>query len=270
MSRIRRNSLLILLTALGSAVSWWPVLVQPSLDLPFWVSLVCVALCTSLAMTLAPLSWPLLLLASGLGTFGGICLSLFIWWPSDPLAAAYIPVYLVAMTLVAMFIALFAGLIIRRRSISNEASRRAVWAAIVACVAFGPVTLALAPAIVRHRIARNDRIAAERFASLKNAVESTAKADGLSQICDGIALQRRYVGPPFSDTDWERITGNFVRQDGYNFMIYCREKGGYTISAAPHRERVDGTRRFCTDESGRVGCGMERDASRYKCLPCPK
>ncbi len=263
------NALLVLLTFLGSAVSWWPAFVEPGIDLPFWAPLACAALCTGLSATLAPGSWPLLLLASGLGTFGGLYLSIMIWPPSDPIVSAWIPsvsYFAAAITLAAVFVALTTGLIMRRRSISNAIARRAVWAGILVCFAFGPVMLALTPAVVRHRISRNERLAAERLALLKRAVESTE----YSQICDGTALQQHYSGPPFSDTDWRRMTGNAVKQDGYYFMVYCREKGGYTVAVSPARERIDGTRRFCTDESGKVGCGVEFDGSRYKCLPCPK
>jgi hypothetical protein len=267
---MRSNTLLVLLTALSSAVCWWPLFVQPNLELPFWSSLACATLCTGLSTALAATCWPLLLLISGLGTFGGLCLGIMIWPPSDPIGAAIIPYYVAANTLAVILVALSAGFIMRRRSISNEISRRTVLAAIFACAAFGPVTLALTPTVVRHRIDGDDRLAGDRFAALKNAVERTAEAEGSSQICDGTALRRRYAGPPFSDTDWRRITGNFVKQDGYFFMVYCREKGGYTIDARPARERGDGTRRFCTDESGRVGCRVEWDGSRYKCLPCPK
>ena len=268
---MRGNTPLVVVTALGSAMSWWPLCVQPSVGLPFWTSLACAALCTGLSTSLAPASWPLLLLVSGLGTFGGLCLGFIIWPPSDPIAAAWMAYFVIANTLAVMFVALSAGLIMRRRSISNKVSRRAVWAATLTCAAFGPVALTLVPAIARDRIVRNDRLAAERFGSLKSAVERIkAGANGASQICDGTAVRRRYVGPPFSDTDWRRITGNYVRQDGYVFMVYCHQGSGYTIDAHPTRERGDGTRRFCADESGRVGCGVEFDGSRYKCLSCPK
>jgi hypothetical protein len=143
--------------------------------------------------------------------------------------------------------------------------------ALLGLVAFGPVTLALTPPLVGYRIVRNDRVAAERFTSLKNAVERTAaEAGDPKRICDGSALQRHYDGPPFSDEDWRRITGNYVRQNGYVFMVYCREQGGYTIDARPSRARGDGTRQFCTDESGRLGCNMEWNRSRRECLPCIK
>ena len=75
---------------------------------------------------------------------------------------------------------------------------------------------------------------------------------------------------PNLDLPWwaRRITENYVKQDGYFFMLYCRERGGYTIDAMPVRDKGDGTRHFCIDESGRLGCGMEFNGSRYACTPC--
>src|SRR5262245_66018974 len=138
-------------------------------------------------------------------------------------------------------------------------------------VAFGPVARALTPTVVEHRVARNDRAAAERFELLKISVERTiAEVGGPGRTCDGPTLRRHYSGPPFSDEDWRRITGNYVKQDGYVFMVYCREKGGYTIDAQPARGKADGTRRFCTDESGKIGCGMKWNLSRNACIPCTK
>src|SRR3954452_19067427 len=101
-----RDATLVLLTALGSAIAWWPLCIEPNLDLPFWISLACAALCTGLATTLAPTSWLLLLLASGLGTFGSFWLGVLIWWPSDPIAGAWIPYFVAANTLAVMLVAL--------------------------------------------------------------------------------------------------------------------------------------------------------------------
>jgi hypothetical protein len=90
---------------------------------------------------------------------------------------------------------------------------------------------------------------------------------------------QRFAVIPFSDEDWRVIADNYVRQDGYTFihqdgysyMVYCREKaGGYTIAAFPARDQGDGTRQFCADESGRLGCRMEWNGSRFGCLPCKK
>lgn len=268
---MRSDAFLVFLIVMVSALSWWPVFMKPNLDLPSWVPLVCAALCTGLSTSLNPRRWPLFLLASAIGTFGGLCLSSAIWWPSDPIAGPWVPFGVAAATIAAVLVSLVAGLAGRKLPISNETYRRAAWVALLGLVAFGPVTLALTPPLVGYRIVRNDRVAAERFTSLKNAVERTAAEAGEpKRICDGSALQRHYAGPPFSNEDWQRITGNYVKQDGYLFMVYCREKGGYAIDARPARERGDGTHQFCTDESGRLGCGMEWNRSRYACLPCMK
>ena len=129
----------------------------------------------------------------------------------------------------------------------------------------------MTPLLVAHRVARNDRMAAERFESLKNAVERTlAEAGNPERVCDGQTLRRHYSGPPFSKEDWSRITGNYVQEDGYSFMVYCREKNGYTIDANPFGGKGYGTRRFCTDESGKIGCGLDRNRSRYACVACPR
>ena len=263
-----RDVFLVYLNVLGTAVCWWPLLIEPNLDLEFWVALACAAGCTGLSILLAPAAWPLLLVASGMGTFGGFSLGFRIW-PPDPLAGEWVLVFVALTTLVVMFVALCAGLIMRRRSLSNEALRRPVWATILACVAFGPVTLLLTPPLVRNRVARNDRMAAERFESLKKAVKSAkAEAGGSGRICDGTDLGRHYTGPPFSETDWRRITGNYVKQDGYFFMVYCREPGGgYTIHASPERPVGYGTRQFCAEASGKSGCRMDYS---HSCLPCPK
>ncbi|HEY4051140.1 MAG TPA: hypothetical protein VGM27_30120 [Acidobacteriaceae bacterium] len=270
---MRKNSVLVLLTAVGSAASWWPVFVEPTLYLPFWVGLACAALCAGLSTILTPALWRLLCIASGSGTYVGFSLGLMIWHSSDPLSAAWQPHFRVVfapfVTLAVMLVAPVTRFLMRKRSISNRMIRQAAWAALLGCVAFGPTALALTPSIVKHRIGRNDRLAAERFLSLKKAVEgSRAEAEGESEVCDGLGLKRHYSGPPFSDADWGRITGNYVKQRGYFFMVYCRhEKDGYTIDAHPATPGEDGTRWFCAEGSGKVGCHMDQ---RHNCLPCPE
>ena len=88
-SSMRSNALLVLLTALGTAVCWWPAFVEPNIDLPFWAPLACGALCTVLSATLAPRSWLWLLLASGLGTFSVLAgVSGEVGWIADSSNAA--------------------------------------------------------------------------------------------------------------------------------------------------------------------------------------
>jgi hypothetical protein len=106
--------------------------------------------------------------------------------------------------------------------------------------------------------------------SLKNAVERTmADTDGARRFCDGQALKHHYSGPPFTDRDWRFIAGNYVREDGYDFGIYCLQpQGAYAIDASPARGKADGSRRFCADQSGHVGCGTQWSGSGNACIPC--
>ncbi len=265
------NAFLVLLTGLGTITAWWPLAIQPSLDLPFWVLVACAAGCAGLSILLAPSIWPLLLLISGLGTFFGFWLSLLIWPLRGPVVGLGIFYIAFGSVIAVVYVAFSAGVIMRERFISNAMLRRALWAAFFACVAFGPMALAFTPPLVQRRIVRNEQLAAHRFLSLKTAVETArARPDGANKICDGAALERHYAGPPFSETDWRRIAGNYVKQDSYFFMVHCRENAGrgYIIDAIPARPVGDGTRRFCTDESGDLGCRMEWVGSGHKCLPC--
>jgi hypothetical protein len=267
-----KDTLLIVVTAISSALWWWPVIIEPNLNLPWWLPLALVALWTSLATILSDGRWRRFMVASAAGTFAGAWSAYAIWWP--PIG---IPVYMQSLkattalnTLAAVLVSLIAGLAGRKISVSNENCRRALWVALACCVAFGPIALALTPQLVAGRVKRNDQLAAERFESLKNAVERTVAESGdPGHICDGLTLKRNYSGPSFSEEDWLRIAGNYVKQDGYFFMIYCRENAGYTITASPARGKADGTRQFCTDESHKIGCDMKWNLSRHACIGCP-
>jgi hypothetical protein len=209
-------------------------------------------------------------MGSFVGSSAGLCVGFAIWPPSDPIAASYGLFVIAAGIGAGLLVALLACLLASAISISNEKHRRALWLLLVCGVACGPVVLALTPSLVARRVARNDRIAAERFMSLKNAVERTrADTDGSSLFCDGQALKRHYSGPPFTESDWRYIAGNYVREDGYVFGINCHpQQSSYAIDAFPARERADGTRRFCADEWGTVGCETRWTGSRNACTPC--
>jgi hypothetical protein len=271
LSGMRDDILLVCLTILGPAFCWLPVSVQPNLEVSGWIPLAFAAVCTGLSTTLHGRGWPLFLLAATFGTFGGLCFNYAIQWPSDPIAGTLVPYSIAVNTVLAFLVSLLTGLVGRRLSVSNARHRRAILIVLLGFVAFGPAMLAMTAPLVRRRLARNDRLASERFTSLRRAVQRTAAeaADPMG-ICDGSLLQQNYVGPTFSREDWRRITGNYVKQDGYFFMVYCREKGGYTIDAQPIGDRGYGTRHFCADESRMLGCRVDWNGSRYQCLSCTK
>jgi hypothetical protein len=147
--------------------------------------------------------------------------------------------------------------------VSKANSRRVAWIALVCCVAFGPVTLALTKPVFARRVARNERVAAQRFEALKSAVEqaSIESADP-EHPCDGAAIKRHYSGPSFSEEDWNLVAPYYakfrfalLKRDGYGFGIFCQAQGEYRIDASPLRYKADGIRRFCADQSGETSCG---------------
>lgn len=241
----------------GSALSWWPLCISPSLDLPFWLPLVVIAFLTGLSTILSGGRWLRFVIASAVATFAGILSGYMIWPIEDGIAASYTPIVIVVATLAAALVSLLVGLATRWISVSHPGLRLALWIAAGICVAFGPIALALTPPLVAQRVARNDRLAEQRFLSLNRAVQQTvAEPGGQARLCDGHSLKSHYSGPPFSDRDWQYIAGNYVREDGYVFgiNIYCSDPNRYSIDVRPSRGKADGTRQFCTDPEGRAGC----------------
>jgi hypothetical protein len=256
----------------GSALCWWPTFIEPSLGLSPRLPLALVALMTCLSATLSNGNWLGLPIAATVGTFAGLSSGVVLFPTSDGIANSYAPIVVVVGTLIVLLVSLVAGVIATRVPLLNENYRRVLWVALVCCVAFGPVALALTPPLAAHRIARNDRLAGERFNSLRNAVDQTvAEAGDTRRSCDGQALRLHYSGPPFSEKDWQLITENYVKQDGYYFIVDCREQGKYSIHAIPWRGKADGTRQFCADQAGKVGCSWEWRSDRWLCAdttPC--
>jgi hypothetical protein len=105
-------------------------------------------------------------------------------------------------------------------------------------MAFGPALFALTKPLVKRRVARNESIAAIRFASLKKAVELTMADRGAAgSICDEQSLRKHYSGPPFTQEDWRRIFGNYVEEDKYVYMISCLHRGNICLRHGQKSQR---------------------------------
>ena len=282
---MHKSSLLVVLTGAGVAVAWWPVVVEPGSDLPVWLPLVIVALVTAFSTLLSGGHWPRFFLASAVGTFSGVCSGWAIWRIPDQIAMAhlqnvkvervavdYVLVIAVA-TLAAAIVSLSVGIAVRRFWLTNPRLRRGIWILLSGTLMLPPIALALTPRLVALRIERNNRLASIRFEALKRAVEEIrSETNDPSHICDDTFLKRHYSGPPFDESDWRfMIGGNYVIEDDYLFGMTCPdETGRFTIYARPMGDSGDGVRRFCTDESGVVGCRIDRSQPRGRCLPCAR
>ena len=268
---VERHRALAFLVAVCAAFCWWPVILEPSLGMPAVVPLIVIASCVGLASTLAPNHWLLFGIASAAATGLGMMVGYRVWPSEDGIAQSYAGIACLVATLAVAVVSVLAGLAGRAMSRSIGNHRLAATIAFAGCVAFGPAVLAVRPTVIANRVARNDRVAAERFASLKAAVARTSQTPGGSRrICDGQTLKESYSGPPFSEGSWRLIAGNYVIEDGffYGIQIDCSQPTHYLIDARPVRSKADGTRRFCTDESGKVGCGLDWTSSRNECTPC--
>jgi hypothetical protein len=246
---------------------------EPSFDWPWWLPLLVVASLAGLSTALSHGRWLRFLVASSVGTIAGLVSGVMMWPSEDVIGRGYVGFFIIPEIVISVLLSLVASLVMQKLSISNETYKRTFWIALTCCVAFGPIAVFLTPPLVARRVARTELVAKERFEALKIAAERVKIEEaGQQSVCDGQALRRNYSGPPFSDYDWRYVAGNYVKQDGYVFGIWCHQtdKDGYTIDAHPERQYEDGTRLFCTDESGAVGCGMERNRKRNACIPCPE
>jgi hypothetical protein len=260
-----RTSILFLLAFVGSAVCWWPAIIEPSLDFPRWIPLALVALISGASILMrGGRGWLAFVAAPAGGSFAGLLSGVILWPSSDGIANSYALFAVVIGTAAAAGVALICGLaaflVARRWPLSSGGAKGALWAVLGLCLAFGPTLFALTKSLVKHRVVRNESIAAIRFASLKKALELTRADRGAADsICDGQSPQKHYSGPPFTKEDWSRIAGNYVEEDKYVYMISCHQQGKYLLEARPKMPRVYGygARIFCADESGKVACDLE-------------
>jgi hypothetical protein len=94
----------------GSALCWWPVIIRPNLDLPFWwfpLALICLA--AGLANILEHRAFPRVMVASLLGTCVGLVVGFKIWWPTDSIDASYVPVVILSAMLASTIVSTVTG-----------------------------------------------------------------------------------------------------------------------------------------------------------------
>jgi hypothetical protein len=261
-----RDKVLIGLTAAGSAWCWWPAIREPSLEFSRWILLALIALMALFATLLASRQWLNLVAAATLGSFLGMCAGQAMWPSDDGIANSYAGIVIVIVTLAVFVVALVAALAGRAIAATNSIARPVLWMALLGCIVFGPVMLAVTPPLVARRVARNDQLAAKRLAAMKMAIQPPqAEADGARQRCDVQVLSRRYSGPTFSESDWLRVLGdNAVKEDGYIFLMKCPGNGTYKIAALPERIKGDGTHSFCTDDSGKTSISPVSNEQQWR------
>src|SRR3981081_3339432 len=134
---MRKNTLLLVLIAIGSALCWWPAIIEPSIDFSRWIPLAILPLLIVLATALSDGRWLRLVVASVFGTFTGLCAGFIILPFTDVISHTYWAFGVLAITLAAILVAFVAVLAGQKLTVSNDNGRRAVWLALAGCVSFG-------------------------------------------------------------------------------------------------------------------------------------
>jgi len=260
-----RDKVVIILTTVGSAWCWWPVIREPSLEFPRWILLGLIVLMALFATLIANRRWQSVF-AVTLGSFLGMCAGWMMWPSDDGIANSYAGIVIVFATLAVFAAALFAVQLVRALSAISSIARPVFWIALIGCFAFGPVMMAVTPPLIAQRMARNDRLATERVTAIKKAIElARPGSDGAGQRCDVYALTHRYSGPPVSESDWLRLLVDYeVKEDGYVFTVKCLGSGTYRVDARPERIKGDGTRHLCADDSGKFTISAVSDEQQWR------
>jgi len=118
---MRTRPVLVCLTLLGPALLCSPNFV---ITLPFCISLACIVLVSCVSIALLPSAWPWIVLASGVGTFGGFFVGFRMYPPSDPIAAPLVPYVAAVMALLVMVAGLFVGVVMTKLTLSGQRLRR--------------------------------------------------------------------------------------------------------------------------------------------------
>ena len=130
---MRKEILLLILTATGSALCWWPVILEPSIDLPLLVPIAIFAVITSLATVLLEKRRARIAVAAIVGSFVGSSLGFMVLPFTDEIGHTYWPFATMVITLAAVVVSTVLILAMRTVTVANEAVRRLLWLALVGC-----------------------------------------------------------------------------------------------------------------------------------------
>lgn len=254
-----------------SGVCWFPMQMTPSFGWPIWLppALICIAAFACSAL-LTRRRW-LVPVASSLGALSASGLGFRIWWPDDPIAVPWIPVVL---TVVPLGAALFAAV---GAAIGYCWTPQPLRYSKVSIGLLGGVGIFCSAAItangplVNQKIRYNRPIAEQRVKALYQAATLAIKESGEEASAqDGTKVRQYYRGPRFNDGEWEGMTRNLMRENGFVYQIHIQPPPaqGVLVYALPieYEERVGPG--FCFDDTAQVQCPL--DVMRgQRCVPCP-
>ncbi len=88
---MRKDTLLLMVIAIGSGLCWWPAFIEPGIGFSVWIPLVIVALLIVLATALSEEGWLRQVVACVVGTFVGLCAGFIVLPFTDSIGHSYMP-----------------------------------------------------------------------------------------------------------------------------------------------------------------------------------
>ncbi len=268
---MRRVTYIFLFGFAASGVCWLPMQMQPSYGWPFWAPACSVFITSVACASLLGRAWCLAVLSVACGVLAASLLGFEFWWPDDPIAVPWVPIAVTVASVGAVFIGLLGGAL--GYGIQHGHARVPRWQAYTTTAAvtvLGSAAIAGNGLLVTHKI-RTDRMVAEkRVRSLYDAAVCAVGEHGdLSSAQDGIKVERCYHGPAFNSSEWQGMTRNFMRRNGYVYQIHLAlpPAQGVLVYALPieYRDRVKVG--LCLDSSGRTRCPLNVSRGQA-CIPC--
>jgi len=250
---------------------------EPNYDWPVWLPTCLVfASVTACATLLNRRRW-----LAALGSFSGILtasiLALHFWWPQDSIAVPWVPVILTLESIGALLVGALGSLVgYRLGRARSDGLKRGAAAALVALAAIGSGAIAGNRLLVTSKIHQDRLIAARRVQALYEAA-SRAVADcrnvTYSAMCadDSDRVRSHYRGPAFSDQEWEGMTRNLLRENGYIYQIHVARPPahGVVVYGFPTRYPNRAKEGICLDDSARMQCPLNLGPEGAgACIPC--
>ncbi len=135
---------------------------------------------------------------------------------------------------------------------------------------FGATAIAGNGALINQKIRYNRPIAEQRVKALYQAAMSAIRESGQhASAQDGTEVRKFYWGPRFDDGEWEAMTRNLMRENGFVYQIHIEPPPaqGILVYALPieYQERVGPG--LCLDQTGRLQCPLEVMRGQ-RCIPC--
>jgi hypothetical protein len=121
------------------------MIMAPSLELPLWLPLSCVALSAALSAFLNRTSWPLFIVMSVVASGVGLSVGYMIWRPPLDKPAVALPLFVALAAIATVIVALPSAFLAPRLSVRNQRLRNAAWCGLIITTAVGPTFVALTP-----------------------------------------------------------------------------------------------------------------------------